>query len=344
MLRQILAIGVLLGLSSPVHAQTRSEIPIREVVLSDGQHRYTVPITVGGTLVEAGLDTGSTGVRFLPGVVREQVAEHATGRHSSYSYANGIEFDGSLVEGDVTFGVSGRLKFEQIEKIHCRPGLKTCQLSSVKPEEFRIESGGLPNEGFKAIVGLSMGRDESPNPLMALGVKRWIVELPRPGEDKPGRIVLNPTDAEVTDYKLFHIDSRFSEARGAQHDAVEGCVVNKSTKRADCGATILDSGAPWIQMATPEFPDKPAAWGPQTPATFCPLPFTIIIIIKRAPTKTASACGRCACSFTPMRQGPRAPACSSGTPKTCPARASSSVSCRTSRFRCFTTRRLGSWG
>ncbi|MGZ6010318.1 MAG: hypothetical protein ACXWK0_00690 [Caulobacteraceae bacterium] len=48
MLRRIAAVGLLLALAGGAQAQTRVEIPIREVVQSNGQHRYTIPITVGG--------------------------------------------------------------------------------------------------------------------------------------------------------------------------------------------------------------------------------------------------------------------------------------------------------
>ncbi len=165
----------------------------------------------------------------------------------------------------MAFGaVTGRAKFQQIDKVGCRAGFGTCPAAKVKPAEFGIQGSGLPGEGFKAILGINMASDEAPNPLMALGVKRWIIELPLPGEGKPGRLVLNPTDAEVADYKLFPISAEFSDRRGGLHDAIEGCLVNQQTKRSYCGPTDLDTGAPGVQVATPGAAD---AWRPQTPVT-----------------------------------------------------------------------------
>lgn len=265
MLRGIVSAGLLLlGAAGAAKAQARVEVPIREVVQSNGQHRYTVPITIGGAQVEAGLDSGSTGLRVLPGVV-EAAAEQSSGRRTSYSYDNGVQFDGVLVDADVTLGLSGRIRFQQIDKVGCKPGVRSCQAITVKPEAFGIESGGLPNEGFKAILGVNMAKDAAPNPLMALGVKRWIIDLPRPGDGKPGRLVLNPTDAEVAEYKPFHIDLRFIDTRGGLHDAIAGCLVNRTTKRSYCGAADFDTGAPGVQVATSE---SAQAWPPQTPATF----------------------------------------------------------------------------
>ncbi|MGZ3344652.1 MAG: hypothetical protein ACXU82_08445 [Caulobacteraceae bacterium] len=263
MLRRIAAVGLLLALAGGAQAQTRVEIPIREVVQSNGQHRYTIPITVGGVQIEAGIDSGSTGLRILPGVV-PAAAEQGSGRRTSYSYDNGVEFDGVVVEADMTIGVSGRVKFQQIDKVGCKPGLRTCQAVTVKPEAFGIQSGGLPNEGFKAILGINMATDVAPNPFMAMGVKRWIIDLPRPGEGKPGRLVLNPADAEVADYKLFHIDDQFGDQRGGLHDAIQACIVNNSNKRSYCGPTDLDTGAPGVQVAASDASDM---WRPQTPVT-----------------------------------------------------------------------------
>jgi hypothetical protein len=250
--------------ASPAWAQTqRAEVPIREVVLSDGEHRYVVSITVGDAQIDAGLDSGSTGLRILPGTIPAG-SEQPSGRRNTYSYDSGTEFSGVIAEADMTIGVSGRAKFQQIEKVGCRPVLRTCPASKVKPEQFGIQGSGLPGEGFKAILGINMASDDAPNPLVALGVRRWIIELPRPGEGKPGRLVLNPSDEEVADYKVLAIDGQFGDQRGGLHDAVQGCLVNQANNRSYCGPTDLDTGAPGIQIATSEATDR---WAPQAPVT-----------------------------------------------------------------------------
>jgi hypothetical protein len=245
----------------------RAEIPIRDVVQSNRQHRYTVPITVGGVQIEAPLDSGSTGMRILPDVV-PAAAEQSSGRRTRYSYGNGVFFGGTVVEADMTIGgpggVSGRVRFQQIDKVGCIPTHPACQWTWVKPEEFGIESGGLPNEGFKAILGINMASDMAPNPLMVLGAKRWILELPRPVESKPGRLILNPTDAEVAGYTLFRIDGQFANQRGGWHDAIAGCITNNATRKSFCGPTHLDSGAVGVDISTS---DPPEDWGQQTPVT-----------------------------------------------------------------------------
>lgn len=261
----ILAVVVLTAPTFSAQAQVapRSEIPIHDVVLSDGEHRFTIPIIVGGVQIEAGLDSGSTGLRILPGVVPASAEQHI-GHRETYGYDSGTEFEGPIVEADTTIGIGGRSRFQQIDIVRCHNGARSCPAARVKPAEFGIQGSGLPGEGFKAIIGINMAADSAPNPLVALGARRWIIELPRPGDDKPGRLVLNPADAEVAEYKTMHIDAQFSDQRGGLHDAVQGCLVNQSNKRSYCGPADLDTGAPGVQVATPG-PTNP--WEAQAPAT-----------------------------------------------------------------------------
>ena len=81
----------------------RTEVPVREVVLSNGTRRYAVLITVGATAIEAGLDTGSSGLRLVPGAVPETDAR-PTGRSDTYSYGAGAKLDGVVGEAQVAVG------------------------------------------------------------------------------------------------------------------------------------------------------------------------------------------------------------------------------------------------
>jgi hypothetical protein len=265
MWRGAMGAGLLLLLGAGVaRAQPpRVEIPIKEVVLSDGEHRYTVPIVVGGVAIEAGLDSGSTGLRILPDVV-PATGEQVSSRRETYGYGSGTEFEGAIAEAQMTIGVSGRAKFQQIQKVGCRAGLGTCPAAKVAPDKFGIQGSGLPGEGFKAILGINMAGDDAPNPLMEMGVRRWIIDLPRSGETAPGRLVLNPTDAEVADYKMFAIEPRFGDQRGGLHDAISGCVINQQTKKSYCGPTDLDTGAPGVIVVSP---NDLEAWRPGTTVT-----------------------------------------------------------------------------
>jgi hypothetical protein len=248
-----------LALAGAAHAQAppRSEVPIREVVLSDGERRYTIPITVGGTAIEAGLDTGSTGLRVLPNTL---AAADASGGGSSdhYSYGAGTEFRGEIGKGQLTVGgLSAPSSMQLIQTVECVSSNPHCPASRVPIEKFGIQGSGLPGEGFRAIIGINMAEADVASPLFAIGARRWIVDLPRPASDAPGKLILNPSDEELKDYTRLPILAAFSALKGGFHDSVEGCLINVTTKDKSCGALLMDTGAPGIQLANGTLGRKP---------------------------------------------------------------------------------------
>ena len=249
----------LLALCGPLQAEvpTRSEVPIREVVLSDGERRYTIPITVGGTAIEAGLDTGSTGLRILPGTL---AASDATGEGGSdhYSYGAGTEFQGEVGKGQLAIGnLTGSSTLQLIRSVGCVSANPHCPASRVPIEKFGIQGSGLPGEGFRAIIGVNMADADVASPLPAIGAQHWIVELPRPGGGAAGKLILNPSDEEMKAYVRLPILTAFSAQHGGFHDAVEGCLINAGTKEKSCGALVMDTGAPGIRLANGALGRKP---------------------------------------------------------------------------------------
>jgi hypothetical protein len=266
--RQCVWLFLLMGIAPlhPAQAQTpaRSEVPIREVVLSDGTRRYGIPITVGGTQIEAGLDTGSTGLRVLPNVLA--AADATGGGHDDrYSYGAGTEFTGEIGKGQL--GIGGLAAISTLQLIHgvdCVQSNPHCPASRVSLAQFGVQGNGLAGEGFRAIIGVNMAEADVASPLTALGAKRWIVELPRPGSGIPGKLVLNPTDEELKDYVRLPVLRVFAAQRGGLHDAVSGCLINVTTKDKSCGATMMDTGAPGITLTNGTLGHT--AWDNGTPA------------------------------------------------------------------------------
>jgi hypothetical protein len=62
----VLALLTPAAFPQPQTAAIRVEVPIREVVLSDGVRRYGVPVKIGSQDALAGLDTGASGLRLMP--------------------------------------------------------------------------------------------------------------------------------------------------------------------------------------------------------------------------------------------------------------------------------------
>ena len=155
------------------------------------------------------------------------------------------------------------MRLQRIDTIGCATGRSGCAAGRVTVADYGIQGNGLPGEGFKAILGLNMASVNVPVLFGSLGVHRWIIELPRPGDARAGRLVLNPTDDEAAGYVALSRSSAFANARGGLHDAVDGCVVNEITHRSYCGSVMLDTGAPGV---TVEADDASGRWALETPA------------------------------------------------------------------------------
>lgn len=263
-----MALGLFASFSSPLRAQPapalRAEVPIREVVLSDGTRRYGAPITVGATQIEAGLDSGSTGLRILPNVLKEGDARPSS-RSDSYFYGAGAKFDGVVGDASVTVGaLRGDTTVQLVRHVGCTDEKPRCAAGSLPLSQYGVQGDGLPGEGFKAILGVNMADAKAASLFKGIGARRWIIELPRPGE-LSGRIVLNPTDAEVQGFTTVPIIDSFSGVSGGLHDAVRGCLVNETSHEKLCGAALLDTGDPGLRIVRPESPARP--WPNETPAT-----------------------------------------------------------------------------
>nr|MEA2797653.1 hypothetical protein [Phenylobacterium sp.] len=235
----------------------RSEAPIRQTVLSNGALRYAVPIRVGRTELMASLDTGSTGLRILPGVLRPaDVAVSA--EPETYGYASGSRYEGVVGEATVALGAAqGTAPVHLIRTIGCFAYLPRCPASRTTLAQYGIASDGLPGEGFKAIIGIDMAPGRVGNPLRSLSVRRWIVELPRPGEGD-GRLILNPTEAETQGYAMLPLAAPYAHERGGGlHDAVPGCLSNNATHARACGVVLMDTGARGLSVANGRLDGEP---------------------------------------------------------------------------------------
>jgi hypothetical protein len=227
----------------------RGEAPIEQSTLSNGARRYAVAVRVGATTLLAALDTGSTGLRILPGALTPRDVT-ATQEAETYGYASGSRYEG--VVGDAALalgGAKGRGPVHLIKTIGCFAYLPHCPASRTTLAQYGIASDGLPGEGFKAILGVDMAPGRVGNPLRFLGAQRWIVELPRPGEGQ-GRLVLNPTPEETQGYVMVPLAAPYAHERGGGlHDAVPGCLASARSHARACGVVLLDTGASGLAVA-----------------------------------------------------------------------------------------------
>lgn len=213
----------------------RAELPVREVDLPNGDRRFATTITIDGQPVEVGIDTGSTGLRVLPrGFGATHAAAH--GPKVTYSYGAGTGFEGELIDVPVAFGaVAGFIRVMRIGAVGCVAAHPDCPIAHADLSEYGIQGDGIAGQGFAAILGIRTQHDPIDNPFAQLGIRRWLVELPR-AVGEAGRIVLNPRDDELAGYARVGIDAQGTTA---------GCLVGPEQI---CGRAFFDSGAAGLRV------------------------------------------------------------------------------------------------
>ena len=228
------ALLLLALLPAPVFAQ-RAELPVREVDLPNGDRRFATTLIIGEQPVEVGIDTGSTGLRVLPRGLGD-AGRAARGAHVTYSYGAGTGFAGEAVTVPVAAGaVTGSVKVMRITAVGCTGDHPDCPVAHADLSAYGIQGDGIAGQGFAAILGIRLQRDPIDNPFAQLGVRRWIIELPRSPAEQ-GRIILNPDDGELAGYARLAVDA---------DGTTPGCLVGPDRI---CGRAFFDSGAAGLRV------------------------------------------------------------------------------------------------
>jgi len=245
--------------SSLVWAGERIEVPLEQRVLSNGNIRYFVAISLGGSRTLAAMvDTGSTGLRILSRAIPDSAFASISEQASVYGYGSGVRLNG--VVANISLGLGQftgprPIPVQLVRKIDCYPKQPHCPASRISEADYRIGGDGLPRQGFDAIFGIGMAAGTVDNPLRLLGAKNWIVVLPRPGDRRPGALILNPSGEDTAGYRFFPTRARLKNL-GAMHDAIPGCLVVEKTGKRICGPTLLDSGAPGVSITSAKAADR----------------------------------------------------------------------------------------
>jgi hypothetical protein len=261
-MRRLAALVLLTLLAAlPAQAQTaaRTVIPVAGVVLPNGVMRYTVPVSVGGApAIPAMLDTGSVGLRLLPGAL-DASRYRPTGRSMRATFGSGVELEGGLARAELSIGdlAVGPAVIQVAKTANCMAGRDGCPASKAQGE-FRI------NGRFAAILGIGLRPNPADNPLELTAGKAWILILPRPGDSQPGQLIVNPSAEDRAGFTLFSLEARTGPAgRGWVDTALPACLAWQGATPI-CGPTLLDSGTPSLAVHSA---DAAPVWRPGQDAT-----------------------------------------------------------------------------
>jgi hypothetical protein len=234
----------------------RVVVPISQTLLPNGDIRYAVPVRVGDSVtVPALLDTGSTGLRVMRGALFSSSYQD-TGFESLYEFGGGDRLTGTIGEAVVSVGglqTGGAVPIEVVNQASCADFRPVCSASMVSARDYGIGGDGIAGQGFQAILGVSLtvenGASYTPNPLTHIGARRWIIELPEPGQGGTGSLILNPDDSELQGFQMFQLGVVPSAGAGYDSgwvDTLPGCLNDATNGQDFCGPAILDTGSPGI--------------------------------------------------------------------------------------------------
>jgi hypothetical protein len=249
----------LLGLMAPGLAfaqQMRSVVPISQSLLPNGDIRYSVPVRVGNSVsLQALLDTGSTGLRVMRNALFN-TSYTDTGFASFYEFGGGDKLTGTIGTAVVTVGgvaTDDAVPFEVVSQAGCAEFRPACSASMVAAQDYGIGGDGISGQGFQAILGVSLvtegGASYTANPLTHIGARKWIIELPEPGQSADGSLILNPGAADLQGFQMFSLTPAPSVGVGLDAgwvDSLAGCLNDGTNGQNICGPAILDTGSPGV--------------------------------------------------------------------------------------------------
>ena len=228
----------------------RVVIPIHQRVFGNQTIRYSIPITIGETKLEAMLDTGSPGIWVLPGATKPGDFTTTT-QKSNINYGSGVKLNGHIANAMISIGnvqSNAPVSISAVQTIGCDSAHHHCPVSQMPQQDYRIGGAGNPREGFEAIIGINLSaRAKVKNPLPEMGIHSWIIILPKPGRKKPGELILNPDQADLAGYVLFHMNMTY-----VPKDGIPSCITNLRTHKKVCGSTMFNTGS----LALVSFPDE----------------------------------------------------------------------------------------
>ncbi len=236
----------------PGIAAAQVSVPITQIVLPDGDVRYSVPVRIGDSMpVDALLDTGSTGLRVMRGAMfRDSYTD--TGFLNVSEFSAGDKLTGTVGTARLSLGgltTDDAIPFEIVDSESCMSTRPDCGAAKLAPQDYGIGGDGIAGQGFQAILGVGLRTAPgAENPLVHIGAKQWIIELPEPGQTGTGELILNPGWQDMQGFQMFQLAT---QPGGVWHDqgftdTLPACLNDTANGQQICAAAILDTGAPGI--------------------------------------------------------------------------------------------------
>lgn len=232
---------------SPAQNTYRAELPLN--ITFDTLRQLITPtllVTVNGVANNVIFDTGSWGLRILPGALKnanlsitQKLLDYNYGTGTGEIYIRGREANGTFSIGNLSTTTPIHLML-----------IDTIRRSLTDPGRSTLDSVTIPNNHFRnfaGILGVGLRNGSSidvASPLAQLpGNNSFIVRFPTYGQ-ATGKLIMNPSDDELAGFTFFQlVRGAYSLPNGLPSwldSQVNGiALINGSPLRAP---TLLDTG------------------------------------------------------------------------------------------------------
>lgn len=261
---QTIALGSL-PLAPGEWRRARAVVPITVYRYGTGDMFMTVPITIGNTTLDAILDTGSAGLRVLPGALQDSDYT-LTATPSQVSYNGGERLTGFTASANVRIGnvaIPTPVMYTQAKTVDCTEQTPNCPANTTDKQNYALLKDAS-HAGVKAILGVGLRGDtvdprRTPfdnvySPLAQVGNGAYIIKL-NPA-NTGGELIVQPDDTDSLNWMRFNLQAQgFSLPNGlpAQWDSsLEGCIASTPPATRHCGWLLLDSGNPRNGVYAPD--------------------------------------------------------------------------------------------
>ena len=218
--------------------------------------RFSIMVQVGDAPpFEAMVDTGSTGLRVLPGVVPDSAFASITSHITHITFGGKLTVSGPTALASITIGsltTPEPIPVMLIQDESCGPDAPNCSPAAEVQSHF---------SGFSAIIGLGLGNSSlTPvigNPIAQLpGQPAFVIQAP-PFPGGSGNLRIAPSLTEIGSFKTFQLEpgTLLPLQNGVQSwdSSSTPMCVNDMTHGIDyCAGVLLDTGAEPVDIKWPD--------------------------------------------------------------------------------------------
>jgi hypothetical protein len=241
-------------------------VPLRIDHLAGGAWRYTAEVQIGDAPpFEAFVDTGSEGLRVLPGLIDDSAYDDIDDVLVSYSYHSGLALQGVVARGRVTLGglTTSAIPIMRIRDVGCTYLVPDCDAAGKSASDYLAF-------GYRAILGIGMrntpGNAGIANPIVQLdGHPAFAVHSPDYG-GTAGTLQIAPPSAEVARYHTVMLAAlaggeALADGSPTWDDrTVPTCITDVTSNTGTCAGGILDTGASISYVLDPAFVGTSSQW------------------------------------------------------------------------------------